>query len=471
MKSAMRRIFGDCERQVVGTNSSEIKEEPVYLTSARQKPKGFYQKNADQRGRPYSKGPKQQGRNPLGKDGRITRCSYCGSLNHCYRNCPDRDTNGGETVDVVESVDIVEAGCNKSAIVLYNRSDVDTSTKNRGFLDTACTSSVCGDPWISRFIASLPETARKRVKKIDTQTKFVFGDGKSSWSKYKIRLPVEICTVRCFIVNDVIDGNLPLLFSKSAMKRMKAVIDTINDTVTVFDQKTANEMLITQSGHYALDLTFTERGKWSEQTECEESVLAVKSTELTEMDLEKLHVQFAHCSSEKLLTLLKNAGYECGSLAHRQQEMCKKCKICIGNSRNRPRPKVGLPLARKFNDVVAMDFHQLSFKGNLWFLHIIDEFSRLSEAVIINSKSSENIISSLVKYWILRFGPPRGIHVDNGREFNNGELRNLCQRHGIRIFPTTPYSPGATGCVKGIMELYRRCFIKLWLKIRIWHWI
>ena len=59
IKSAMRRIFGDCERQVVGTNSSEIKEEPVYLTSARQKPKGFYQKNADQRGRPYSKGPKQ----------------------------------------------------------------------------------------------------------------------------------------------------------------------------------------------------------------------------------------------------------------------------------------------------------------------------------------------------------------------------------------------------------------------------
>ena len=366
-------------------------------------------------------------------------------MNHWYRNCPDRDTNGGETVDVVESVHIVEAGCNKSAIVHNNRSDVDTSTKNRGILDTACTSSVCGDPWISRFIASLPETARKRVKKIDTQTKFVFGDGKSSWSKYKIRLPVEICTVRCFIVVDVIDGNLPLLFSKSAMKRMKAVIDTINDAVPVFDQKTPNEMLITKSGHYALDLTFTGRGKWSEQTECEESVLAVESTELTEMDLEKLHVQFAHCSTEKLLTLLKNAGYECGSLAQRLQEMCKKCKICIGNSRNRPRPKVGLPLAHKFNDVVAMDLHQLSFKEKLWFLHIIDEFSRLSDAVINNSKSSENIISSLVKYWILRFGPPRGIHVDNGREFKNGELRNLCQRHGIRIFPTTPYSPWSNG--------------------------
>ena len=76
MKSAMRRIFGDCERQVVGKNSSEIKEEPVYLTAASQKPKGFYRKNADQRDRPHSKVPKQQGRNSLGKDGRITRCSY-----------------------------------------------------------------------------------------------------------------------------------------------------------------------------------------------------------------------------------------------------------------------------------------------------------------------------------------------------------------------------------------------------------
>ena len=189
------------------------------------------------------------------------------------------------------------------------------------------------------------------------------------------------------------------------------------------------------------------------------------------MDLEKLHIQFAHCSSEKLLTLLKHAWYECGSLAHRLQEMCKKCKICIGNSRNRPRPKVGLPLAHKFNDVVAMDLHQLSLKENLWFLHIIDEFSRLSEAVIIDSKSSENIVSSLVKYWILRFGPPRGIYVDNGRKFNNGELRNLCQRHGIRFSLRLPIAPGATGCVKGIMELFRRCLIKLWLKIRIWHWI
>ena len=74
MKSAMRQIFGECERQVVGTNVSAIKEELVYSTSARQKP-GFYQKNADQRDTPYSKGPKQQRRNPLGKDGRITRCS------------------------------------------------------------------------------------------------------------------------------------------------------------------------------------------------------------------------------------------------------------------------------------------------------------------------------------------------------------------------------------------------------------
>ena len=50
-----------------------------------------------------------------------------------------------------------------------------------------------------------------------------------------------------------------------------------------------------------------------------------------------------------------------------------------------------------------------------------------------------------MKYWTLRFGPPRGIHVDKGREFNNGELRNLCQRHGMGNFPTTPYSPWSNG--------------------------
>ena len=124
---------------------------------------------------------------------------------------------------------------------------------------------------------------------------------------------------------------------------------------------------------------------------------------------------------------------------------CSRSVRYVSKSRNRPRPKIVLPLVHKFNDVAAMDLHQLSFKENLWFLHINHEFSRLSEAGIFDPKSYENIISSLEKYWILRSGSPQGIHFHNGREFNNGVLRKLCQRHGFRIFPTTPYGPWSNG--------------------------
>ena len=35
--------------------------------------------------------------------------------------------------------------------------------------------------------------------------------------------------------------------------------------------------------------------------------------------------------------------------------------------------------------------------------------------------------------------------MDNGREFNNSELRDLCAKHGVRVLPTPPYSPWSNG--------------------------
>ena len=44
-----------------------------------------------------------------------------------------------------------------------------------------------------------------------------------------------------------------------------------------------------------------------------------------------------------------------------------------------------------------MDLHQLG--PNLWYLHLSDEFSRFSNAVII-SKSTDIIMKMFLKYWI-----------------------------------------------------------------------
>ena len=62
-----------------------------------------------------------------------------------------------------------------------------------------------------------------------------------------------------------------------------------------------------------------------------------------------------------------------------------------------------------------MDLHQLG--RNLWYLHLIDEFSRFSNAVIIKSKFTDIIIKMFLKYWISLFGSSNTVFSDNGGEF------------------------------------------------------
>ena len=49
--------------------------------------------------------------------------------------------------------------------------------------------------------------------------------------------------------------------------------------------------------------------------------------------------------------------------------------------------------------------------------HLINEFSRLSNAVIIKIKSTYTIIKIFLKYWVGLFGSPNTVLSDNVGEF------------------------------------------------------
>ena len=69
----------------------------------------------------------------------------------------------------------------------------------------------------------------------------------------------------------------------------------------------------------------------------------------------KLHKQFAHPSSEKLIKLVKKSGCYDGDLIKEIQSISDNCEICLRYKRTPARPAVSLPLAYNFNDVIAMD--------------------------------------------------------------------------------------------------------------------
>ena len=101
--------------------------------------------------------------------------------------------------------------------------------------------------------------------------------------------------------------------------------------------------------------------------------------------IDKLHTQFAHPSSSRLLSLLKDAGLFDEDLKAIAEETSKGCNVCKRYKKTPARPVVSLPLATKFSEVVAMDLKE--WKKGLYFLHLKDVATRFSLAAVIQNKT------------------------------------------------------------------------------------
>ena len=101
-----------------------------------------------------------------------------------------------------------------------------------------------------------------------------------------------------------------------------------------------------------------------------------------------------------------------------------------------------MPMASEFNETVAMD---LKVWGNHYFLVIVDLATRFCTASVISNKIPATIIKNLFISWITIFGAPKKILSDNGREFNNAEMRALGEAFNINVLNTAAESPWSNG--------------------------
>ena len=111
------------------------------------------------------------------------------------------------------------------------------------------------------------------------------------------------------IQTDVVDSDITLLLSRTAMKKAAIKMDLENDTATIMGRGVA--LNLTSSCHYCIPIDKTE-----EVTV--EDVCAVRLQELTKEErykiLLKLHRQFAHPPKKRLISLLKDAKVERNSM-------------------------------------------------------------------------------------------------------------------------------------------------------------
>ena len=81
---------------------------------------------------------------------------------------------------------------------------------------------------------------------------FRFGDGKVVHSTRKGIIPAKIGRTKCKIETEVVPADIPMLLSKTLLKRSSAVLDIAHDKATMFEQPVKLEL--TSSGHYCVNL-------------------------------------------------------------------------------------------------------------------------------------------------------------------------------------------------------------------------
>ena len=395
--------------------------------------------------------PIKRGKNPLDKFGNNTRCYICDSINHWHNECPDRQSTEYRTYHEEHESDSDDPGIPFEVILHETKGEESNKLQNllieslgSAVLDCGASKTVCGMVWLTNYISNLSPKAKQRVKYEKSKNTFKFGDGQKVTSLKQAQIPAVIGDTKVMIITDVIDSDLPLLLSQQSMKKAKTILNLNDDTVNILGQTIP--LTVSTSGHYLLALNKNKQVLCdSDRNPSMKIVLHVKDLETTAVAT-KLHRQFCHPSADRLIKLVKNQAKDSDDLIEAIKKVTISCKVCEKYKKPAPRPVVGFPMASRFGECVAMDLKE--FEPNVYLLHVIDHFTRLSAGAVIRNKKPETVIRELFRNWIQIYGAPEAFLTDNGGEFNNSAFRELGEKFNINIKTTAAYSPWSNGLVE-----------------------
>ena len=92
-------------------------------------------------------------------------------------------------------------------------------------------------------------------------------------------------------------------------------------------------------------------------------------------------------------------------------------------------------------------------------LVITDRFTKLTQAVPLRKINALNVAIAFVEHWVFKYGPPRTLISDNGRQFASKFFLRVCGYVGLSNIFTSTYHPQTNGQV----ERYNRTILAMLL--------
>ena len=443
MQKALRKFFGSQEVLSLSAGSGNsvsetpavvtVKSEPVFNIEdvnvvTRRRGRGRFRG----RGNMSHRSERNEQKNSTDRFGNVRKCFVCGSEYHLSPACTRNVYVTEEEYKEAESYAVVENSTVMPVLMVESVS--------YAILDTACNTTVCGIDWLKSYTQTLSEEEKSRIEEQESETVFRFGDGVKYKSVKKVKFPVNILGNRASVTSDVVDCSIPLLFSKKAMKRAQMKLDLENDTAIIHGKTV--KLKCTPSGHYYLPIR-DEKEAWKIT---QEIMLTLGNGEKEKKKkIDKLHQQFGHPTSKRLIQLLKDAGVVDEICYEYAEEVSDVCEICMKYKKTPSRPVVSMNMAKEFNEVVAIDLKEYK-KGDTYFLHMVDMATRFSKSCVARSKEPKEIVEKIIETWLgTGLGAPMKFLCDNGGEFANNTFLDMCENMNIRVMHTAAHSPFSNG--------------------------
>ena len=194
--------------------------------------------------------------------------------------------------------------------------------------------------------------------------------------------------------------------------------------------------------------------KWESDDGKEITWKIVLPHSLRSMVMEELHGSntAGHLGVNKMLHKLQRRYYWVG-LAADVRLWVRRCSTCARlknpskkNKAPLQRYRVGAPLER-----VAMDILgplPETERGNKYVLVIGDYFTKWIESYPIPDQEAETVARVLVHEFICRYGIPKELHSDQGRNFESKVMAEVCKLLGIKKTRTCPLHPQGDGFIE-----------------------
>ena len=111
---------------------------------------------------------------------------------------------------------------NVQITLIIEKSEVNVFVAQMSFsavIDTACSKTVAGIDWFTNYTKNLDDCSFNHVLYKKSNTPLKFGDGRKLYSQNKAKIPAKIGKTPCNIEVEIVDAKIPLLLSKSSLKK------------------------------------------------------------------------------------------------------------------------------------------------------------------------------------------------------------------------------------------------------------